>query len=59
MPFRNGIEVVQVVCGGKHCHATPIVLLTSSEHERDMAGAYEAGANGYVVKPGTYVDYIG
>ncbi len=59
LPFRTGIEVLQAVRGGKHCRATPIVLLTSSEHERDMSNAYDAGANGYIVKPGTYAEYLG
>lgn len=58
LPFRNGIEVVQSVRREGHCPSTPIVLLTSSEHSRDMAAAYAAGANGYVVKPGTYAEYL-
>ena len=58
LPFRNGIEVLQAVRGERHCPSTPIVMLTSSEHSRDMSAAYAAGANGYVVKPGTYVDYL-
>ena len=58
LPFRNGIEVLQAVRGGGYCPSTPIVMLTSSEHERDMAAAYAAGANGYIVKPGTYAEYL-
>lgn len=58
LPFRNGIEVLQAVRGEGHCPSTPIVMLTSSEHSRDMAAAYAAGANGYVVKPGTYAEYM-
>jgi CheY-like chemotaxis protein len=58
MPFRNGLEVLQAVRAEGSCRHTPIVLLTSSVHDRDIVEAYQAGANAFVVKPGVYEDFI-
>ena len=33
------------------CDKTPVVILTTSTAERDVAGAYEAHANSHLVKP--------
>lgn len=36
----------------------PVVILTMSDHHRDIAAAYAAGANAYVVKPDTFDDLV-
>lgn len=36
----------------------PIVIFTTSDDVNDMATAYAQGANGYVVKPGTYDELV-
>ena len=57
MPYRNGLEVLQAVRADDDCNPTPIVLLTSSVHDRDMVEAYRSGANAFVVKPSVYEDF--
>jgi len=37
--------------GSHELHPIPVVILSSSETEKDMAGAYENHANSYIVKP--------
>lgn len=40
----------------------PVVVFTTSDASSDLAGSYANGANGYVVKPGTFsqlVDFVG
>jgi CheY-like chemotaxis protein len=38
--------------------AIPVVVFTTSDDQTDLAHCYANGANGYVVKPGTYDELI-
>jgi CheY-like chemotaxis protein len=51
MPRVDGLEVLRQVKSDPQLKATPIVMLTSSQDERDVRESYELGANAYVVKP--------
>jgi CheY-like chemotaxis protein len=51
LPKTDGIEVLQEVERSGKFKDIPIVVLTSSEEEKDIAKAYEYGANSYLVKP--------
>lgn len=50
MPRVDGFDVLTQVKRDAVLHVIPIVVLTSSRQPRDLARAYELGANGYVVK---------
>jgi len=51
LPKIDGLEVLKETKGDAVLRAIPIVVLTTSEAERDMAMAYEYHANSYVTKP--------
>jgi two-component system, response regulator len=51
MPRLDGLEVLRHVKSDEQLKATPVVMLTSSQDERDIRESYQLGANGYVVKP--------
>jgi CheY-like chemotaxis protein len=51
LPRRSGLEVVEWVRAQPRLKALPVVLLTSSNQERDIKSAHALGANGYLVKP--------
>ncbi|RAU22965.1 response regulator [Paramagnetospirillum kuznetsovii] len=51
MPKMNGIEVLAMVKADAALRDIPAVMLTTSDAERDVSGAYQAGASGYVSKP--------
>lgn len=51
MPRVDGLEVLRHVKSDNLLKATPIVMLTSSQDERDVRESYQLGANAYVVKP--------
>lgn len=51
MPRLNGLEVLRQVKGDPQLKQVPVVMLTSSRQEPDLAQSYELGANAYVVKP--------
>lgn len=51
MPKVDGIEVLRRLKGDARTRATPVVIMTSSNEERDIVESYQLGVNGYVVKP--------
>lgn len=55
MPKVDGLEVLRQVKGDERLRLLPIVMLTSSQDERDVRESYLLGANAYVVKPGKSV----
>lgn len=54
MPKVNGFEVLKSFRSHDKWRTVPIVILTSSAVESDIAAAYEFGANSYIVKPIEY-----
>ena len=51
MPKVNGIEVLQAVKSDERTRRIPVVVMTSSQEESDVAKTYDLGVNSYVVKP--------
>jgi two-component system, response regulator len=51
MPRLNGLDVLRSLKADERTHAIPIVVMTSSNQERDLNACYELGVNGYVTKP--------
>jgi CheY-like chemotaxis protein len=51
MPRLDGLDVLRELKGDAHTKALPIVVMTSSNQERDIAEAYGLGVNGFVTKP--------
>ncbi|HEX9815460.1 MAG TPA: response regulator [Candidatus Thermoplasmatota archaeon] len=51
LPGLSGFEVLRRIRNNRLVHAVPVTVLSASDRERDVAEAYEAGANSYLVKP--------
>jgi two-component system, response regulator len=51
LPKIDGIEVLRRVRADQRTRSVPVVVLTSSHEERDIAECYKLGVNSYVVKP--------
>jgi CheY-like chemotaxis protein len=51
LPRLAGLEVLRQVKSHPTLRSTPVVVLTTSDAERDVAAAYEYHANIYVTKP--------
>ncbi len=51
MPRMGGIEVLEKLKSDPRTKAIPVVMLTSSNHDKDLERCYQLGANSYIVKP--------
>jgi len=51
LPKLSGLDVLKQIKTDHARRAIPVVMLTSSNEERDIVAAYELGANSYLVKP--------
>ena len=51
LPKVDGIEVLRRIKSDKRTKAIPVVVLTSSQEERDIIESYQLGVNSYIVKP--------
>jgi two-component system response regulator len=51
LPKVDGREVLRRMKADAKTRMIPVVVLTSSQEERDIAESYKLGANSYVVKP--------
>jgi len=51
MPKVDGLQVLKQIKGDARTRTIPVVLMTSSREERDMASGYDLGANSYLQKP--------
>jgi diguanylate cyclase (GGDEF)-like protein len=48
---KNGLHVLRRIRATPHLNSVPVVVLSSSRDQLDIANAYREGANAYVVKP--------
>ena len=51
LPKVNGLEVLRRLKADPNTRTIPVVVLSSSQEERDLIESYELGVNSYVVKP--------
>jgi len=51
LPKVNGLEVLQRLKSDLRTRTIPVVILTSSREDRDIAAGYQLGVNSYIVKP--------
>ena len=58
MRRKDGRETLAEIKANRHLKSIPVVVLTTSNHERDIFNAYDHYANAYVVKPRELHDYM-
>lgn len=51
LPKIGGLQVLREVKTSAECASIPVVVLTSSGEQRDIAESYRLGVNGYIQKP--------
>jgi CheY-like chemotaxis protein len=58
MPRMNGIEFLRELRADPDLRLTPVVVLTTSNDERDRVEAYNLNVAGYLLKPVTFVNFV-
>lgn len=58
LPKLDGIEVLQRLRAAPRTQCLPVIMLTSSTVESDLARSYQNGANSYVPKPIDFTEFV-
>ncbi|MGK4008834.1 response regulator [Sorangium sp. So ce1036] len=58
MPRMNGIEFLRELRSDVTLRATPVVVLTTSNDDRDKVDAYDLNVAGYLLKPVTFMSFV-
>ena len=57
LPKIDGLGVLRRIRADERTRLLPVVILTSSDEEKDIIASYELGANSYVRKPVAFGDF--
>ena len=58
LPKVSGLEVLRIIRAHDRTRYLPVVVLTTSNEERDIVETYNLGANSYVRKPVVFGDFL-
>jgi two-component system, response regulator len=58
LPKIDGLEVLRRVRADERTKLLPVVILTSSNEERDVITGYQLGSNSYVQKPVDFTEFV-
>ena len=58
LPKIDGLEVLKALRAHPRLHLVPVIVLTSSNEDRDLACSYELGANSYIQKPVDFKAFV-
>jgi CheY-like chemotaxis protein len=58
LPLKDGREILAEIKADADLRTIPIVVLTTSEADEDIARSYDPGANAYVTKPVDFDRFI-
>ena len=58
MPRMNGLEFLRALRADPELRSTSVVVLTTSNEERDKIAAYDLNVAGYLLKPVTFPSFV-
>lgn len=58
MPRMNGLEFLRALRADPELRSTSVVVLTTSNEERDKLAAYDLNVAGYLLKPVTFPSFV-
>jgi two-component system response regulator len=58
LPKVDGLEVLRKLRSEERTRRLPVVILTSSNEQRDLVDSYDLGANSYVRKPVDFAQFL-
>ena len=58
LPRVDGLEVLRRIRADERTRRIPVVILTTSKEEQDVAQSYDLGANSYIRKPVDFKQFV-
>lgn len=58
MPRMDGFDVLEIIKDEDTLRSIPVIILTSSERDKDIERAYQLGCNSYIKKPVNFTNFI-
>jgi DNA-binding response OmpR family regulator len=61
LPGSDGFSILSAVRGDARLESMPVIVISTSSREEDIANSYRLGCNAYVVKPesaSTFIEVI-
>lgn len=58
MPKMSGLEFLQTIRADRELKWTPVVMLTTSNQDKDMIEAFDLNVAGYLLKPVTFSRFV-
>jgi CheY-like chemotaxis protein len=58
MPRMNGLDLLAAIKADESLKKIPVMMLTTSDADRDVTRSYNLGAAGYIIKPCDYKEFI-
>ncbi|MBE9119582.1 MULTISPECIES: response regulator [Microcoleaceae] len=58
MPRMNGIEFLRELRQDQNLRSIPVIVLTTSNEDRDKVEAYNLNVAGYILKPVTFSNFV-
>jgi DNA-binding response OmpR family regulator len=57
LPDMSGVDILKRVKENEHLKLSPVVVLTTTDDEREIKRCYDLGANVYITKPVNYESF--
>ena len=57
LPDMTGVDILAKVKANRHTRRSPVVILTTTDDQREIQGCYDLGANVYITKPVNYESF--
>lgn len=57
LPGMNGFELLQIIKDRPETKRIPVIMLTTSKRDEEIARGYDIGANSYIVKPVNFNEF--
>jgi two-component system response regulator len=58
LPKVDGLEILRRLKGDERTRSIPVVVMTSSQEEKDIVESYSLGVNSYIVKPVDFDKFV-
>jgi len=57
LPDMSGVSILEKIKANPHTKRTPVVVLTTTDDQREIQRCYDLGANVYITKPVDYENF--